>query len=156
MEKENFEFIKRILGRAYRINELIGENMQELAKLRMMRDSIKSSLDEKSGSRQSGNASYVKLAEKIIEYENKIRQKNADYLDIRIELRRMIDNVDNVNYNLILKKRYLQFMTFEKIAVDLNYTDRSIYRLHERALIAFEKANQEYIDKLLKNYGGAI
>lgn len=135
------EKVKMFLNRAYRINELIGEDMQELKKLRMMRDSLKSALSEKNGSSPSGNASYVNLVEKIIKYENKIIEQNAVYLDTRIELRKLIDKVENVNYNLILKKRYLQFMTFDAIADDLNYDVRSIYRLRDKALVAFSKAN---------------
>lgn len=135
------EKVKMFLNRAYRINELIGEDMQELKKLRMMRDSLKSALGEKNGSSPSGNASYVNLVEKIIKYENKIIEQNAVYLDTRIELRKLIDKVENVNYNLILKKRYLQFMTFDAIAADLNYDVRSIYRLRDKALVAFSKAN---------------
>lgn len=137
---------KDYLERAYRITEMIGEHMQEIKKLHLIRDSLVSSGAGGVCSSPDGNANYTKVIEKIIDYENEIRKKNAELLDTRIELRKLINNVKNVDYNLILKKRYLQFMTFEGIANDLAYTERHIYRLHDKAVEAFEKVNKDVIE----------
>lgn len=137
---------KQYLGRAYRLTELIGEHMQEIKKLHMIRDSLVSSGAGGVCSSPDGNANYAKVIEKIIDFENEIRKKNAQLLDARIETRRLIDNVKNVDHNLILKKRYLQFMTFEGIAKDMAYTERHIYRLHDKAVEVFEKANKDVIE----------
>lgn len=137
---------KDYLERAYRITEMIGEHMQEIKKLHLVRDSLVSSGAGGVCSSPDGNANYTKVIEKIIDYENEIRKKNAQLLDARIEIRRLINNVKNVDYNLILKKRYLQFMTFEGIANDLAYTERHIYRLHDKAVEVFEKVNKDVIE----------
>lgn len=135
------------LNRAYRINELIGEHMQELTRLRIMRDSLPSSASGGAVcSSSDGDASYTKIVEKIIDFENEIRRRNAEMLDMRIELRKLIDKVENADYNLILKKKYLQFMTIESIAADLGYCERHIKRLHGRALTVFEKVNKDVIE----------
>lgn len=138
--------VKDYLNRAYRINELIGEHMQELSKLRLMRDSLPSGTGGGGSSSSAGNASYTKLTDKIIDFENEIRQKNAEMLDTRIEIRKQIDKVDNADYNLILKKKYLQFMTIESIAVELGYCVRHTKRLHGQALLVFEKVNKDVIE----------
>lgn len=137
---------KQYLDRAYRITELIGEHMQEIKKLHLMRDSLGSSGSGGICSSPDGNANYTKIVDKIVDYENEIRKKNAQLLDARIEIRRLINNVKNVDLNLILKKRYLQFMTFEGIAKDMAYTERHIYRLHDKAVEVFEKVNKDVIE----------
>lgn len=136
---------KDYLNRAYRINELIGEHMQELAKLHQMKESLPSG-GGGGNSHSAGNASYAKIVERIVDFENEIRQKNAEMLDMRIEVRKRIDNVENVYYNLILKKRYLQFMTMEDIAKDLGFCERHIKRLHKKALSVFEQVNKDVIE----------
>ena len=40
-------------------------------------------------------------------------------------------------YQLLLEKRYLCFMPWEKIAVDMGYSIQHIYRLHDWALREF-------------------
>lgn len=142
MKDRKLDEVKEFLNDAYRSNEIIKELMQELEYLKYTKDSLASSLKETSKGGAGGNAPYVKLIEKIIERENIIIKKQDEYLKIRISLRDMINNVENVTYNLVLKKRYLQFYTFENIAAELNYTTRSIYRIHQKALRAFLDANQ--------------
>jgi len=136
---------KDYLNRAYRINELIGEHMQELAKLHQMKDSLPS-CGAGGNSHSADNASYAKIVERIVDFENEIRKKNSEMLDARIEVRKHIDKVENADYNLILKKRYLQFMTMESIARDMGFCERHIKRLHKKALTVFEQVNKDVIE----------
>lgn len=137
---------KDYLARAYRITELIGENMQELKKLRQMKDNLPSSIGGGRRSNAENGAAYTRTVERIIDFENQIISENAELLDIRIETRKRINRVANSNLNLILKKRYLQFMTFEAIADEMNYSVRHVLRLHGQALAEFAKSNKDVIE----------
>lgn len=137
---------KDYLSRAYRITELIGENMQELKKLRQMKDNLPSSIGGGHRSNAENGAAYTRTVDRIIDFENQIISENAELLDIRIETRKRINRVANSNLNLILKKRYLQFMTFEAIADEMNYSVRHVLRLHGQALAEFAKSNKDVIE----------
>ena len=52
----------------------------------------------------------------------------------------------NENYRLILEKRYLCFMTWEQISLDMHYTNRWLRKMHERAL--------DVVDRILLERSG--
>jgi hypothetical protein len=58
---------------------------------------------------------------------------------------------DKKHYD-VLRYKYLHFMQFTQIAVDMRYTYRGICILHGRALQEFEKALEEYKRDLAARY----
>ena len=50
----------------------------------------------------------------------------------------VITAVPNVEYQTVLEKRYLCFITWEQIAVDMNYSMQYTFRIHEKALKEIE------------------
>ncbi|MCD8365821.1 MAG: DUF1492 domain-containing protein [Clostridiales bacterium] len=63
-----------------------------------------------------------------------ILQAVRDLVDLKAEMVQVIKAVENTEFQTILEKRYLCFMSWEQIAVDLGYNVRHLYRLHEEAL----------------------
>ena len=65
------------------------------------------------------------------------REINRD-IDALVELKReiigVIKAVDNPEYQTLLEKRYLCFLHWEQIAVDMNYGIDNIFKLHKKAL----------------------
>lgn len=55
-------------------------------------------------------------------------------MNLKAEMVQVIKAVENTEFQTILEKRYLCFMSWEQIAVDLGYNVRHLYRLHEEAL----------------------
>lgn len=55
---------------------------------------------------------------------------------IKSETLAVIMRVDNATFRELLVLRYLNGLTFEKIAVRMNYSWRQVHRVHGRALIA--------------------
>ena len=53
---------------------------------------------------------------------------------MKLEIAETIDLVEDVTLRLILEKRYLSFLPWNRIALDLNYTERWLQRLHNSAL----------------------
>lgn len=46
----------------------------------------------------------------------------------------MIKEVDDPELQSLLEQRYLNFRTWEQIAVDMGYNVRHLYRMHDKAL----------------------
>ena len=55
-------------------------------------------------------------------------------VDLKKEIMGVIKAVENPEYQTLLEKRYLCFLSWEKIAVDMGYDLRYIHKLHTRAL----------------------
>lgn len=77
---------------------------------------------------------------KIIEYDDDINNKIDELYALKHRISNMIDEVDNRLYRLILRERYINLSSWEKIAEEFNYSDRQIARLHGEAMKKFRKA----------------
>ena len=71
---------------------------------------------------------------RLMEAEESINEEIDRFVDIKMDISKTIARVRNENYRLILEKRYLCFMTWEQISLDMHYTNRWLRKMHERAL----------------------
>ena len=86
------------------------------------------------------NRSESRMAEavvKIVDLQNEINHDIDELVDLKREITRRVKFIPNAEYQLLLEKRYLCFMPWEKIAVDMGYSIQHIYRLHDWALREF-------------------
>ncbi len=71
---------------------------------------------------------------KYIEYKNKLECRIDALYAVKCEIADAISKVDNPTYRTLLELRYLRYMTWEKIAVELDITFQWVHVLHKRAL----------------------
>lgn len=71
---------------------------------------------------------------KIIDLEDEIRHDMDELIDLKAEITGVIKAVANPEHQTLLEKRYLCYLSWEKIAVDMGYDLRYIHKLHNRAL----------------------
>lgn len=71
---------------------------------------------------------------RLMEAEEEINREVDQFVDTKMDISKTIAMVRNENYRLILEKRYLCFMTWEQISLDMNYTNRWLRKMHDRAL----------------------
>lgn len=71
---------------------------------------------------------------KIIDLQDEINNDIDALVDIKKEIMRVIKAVANPEHQALLEKRYLCFLSWEKIAVDMGYDLRYTHKLHNRAL----------------------
>lgn len=87
---------------------------------------------------QSGNGKIPAAVERIAEQEEKIDAKIAELVGLQREIERLLNEVKNPDYRLLLELRYLQEMTWEQIAERMHYSWRHIVRLHGKALLQMQ------------------
>lgn len=76
---------------------------------------------------------------KCIEYQQKIDER-VDYLySVKQEIFDAISKVGNPTHRTLLDLRYLQYVTWGKIAEELHLDLRYVYRLHDRAVKTLSK-----------------
>ncbi len=126
---------KQYLESAYRLNELISNDISELERLRDLCKSISSPnlSGVHSGSRKN-EAPFTKTVEKIVDLEETINTEIDSFIDLKKELRDVINSVENPNEKLLLRLRYIEFMTWEQIAERMSYSVVQVYRIHSNAL----------------------
>ncbi len=71
---------------------------------------------------------------KIIDLENGINQDMMKLVELKKEIIRRIKAVESAELQTILELRYLSYMRWEEIAIELGYGIDNVFRLHRNAL----------------------
>ncbi|MDR1754573.1 MAG: DUF1492 domain-containing protein [Eubacterium sp.] len=126
---------KEFFQQAFRLNELIETNRLELKRLRALSQSV--STPSLTGDRiGAGNPDdrVGNIVAKIVDLESEINDEISGFIELEREIRGYICAVSNVNYRLILQKRYINFQKWEEISDEMNYSLRRVLQLHGKAL----------------------
>lgn len=127
---------KQYLKQAYRLNELIQCSQEELADLRLLASST-GAIDyskDKIQSSPSNGAPFTKIVMKIIELEETINNEIERLLDLKLQIRETINAVQDNEEKLLLKYRYLNFMSWEDVCSYMQVSMRTAHRIHKAAL----------------------
>lgn len=74
----------------------------------------------------------------LIEFKEKLSNEIQYFLNAYAIVHEQINVLEDTNYRLVLSYRYILDYKFGKIAYEMNYNIRTIFRMHERALSEFE------------------
>ena len=85
-----------------------------------------------------GDGKIPAAVEKIVEQERRIDAKIAEMTKLLDEIEKLLGEVGNPDYRLLLELRYLQGLTWEQIAKKMHYSWRHIIRLHGKALLQMQ------------------
>lgn len=132
----NFMNAKQYLRQAYRLNELIQSNQQELDELHELSTSLPGTdySKDKVQTSSSNDAGYTKIVQKIVELEDAIKTDIEKMLSLKLEIRNVINDVQDNEEKLLLKHRYLNFMSWEDICELMCVSMRTAHRIHSSAL----------------------
>jgi len=71
---------------------------------------------------------------KMVDLEAEINADIDALVDLKREIVTVIKRLDNTEHQTLLELRYLCFMRWEAIAVELAYSSQHMFRLHDAAL----------------------
>lgn len=126
---------KEYLKQAYRLDHRINSDIAELGRLREMSTSISSpSLGEKVQTNRNTDAPFVKCLERIYSLEEKINEEIDLLVNLKEEIRNVIDMVSNTDERMVLRYRYIHNYTWEQIGDVLGADSRTVRRWHGQAL----------------------
>lgn len=127
---------KEYLRQAYRLDQKINSDIEEVARLREMATSISSPvLGDKVQTSRSGDAPFVRSIEKILLLEEKIDREIDTLVDLKQQMRDVIAAVPDTDERMVLRYRYIHNLTWEQIGNELNADARTIRRWHGSALV---------------------
>jgi len=126
---------KEYLSQAYRLDQKINSHIEEVSRLRSMAQGIASpGWGEKVQSSRKTDAPFVGSLEKIIALEHTIDAEIDALVDLKQEIRTVIEAVTNTDWRMVLRYRYIHNCTWEQIGMELNADSRTIRRWHDEAL----------------------
>ena len=126
---------KEYLKQAYRLDHRINSDIAELGRLREMSTSISSpSLGEKVQTNRNTDAPFVKCLERIYSLEEKINEEIDLLVNLKEEIRSVIDMGSNTDERRVLRYRYIHNYTWEQIGDVLGADSRTVRRWHGQAL----------------------
>ena len=127
---------KEYLRQAYRLDQKINSDLEEVAALREMSCSVSSpQLTERVQTSRKGDAPFVRCLEKIMELEEKINKEIDLLVDLKDEIRSVIATVEDTDERMVLKYRYVHNYTWEQIGNELHADARTVRRWHGTALL---------------------
>lgn len=127
---------KKWLRRYLDLNGAINQKILELDAVRSLCEKVTpsySGMPQAPGSRTKDN-SYLRF----VTMSQKIDHEIDRYVDMREEIQTAINTVDDIQLRTLLSLRYINGLTWEKIAVEMNYDYRWILRLHGKSLSEIE------------------
>lgn len=132
-EKEKNEKKKEYLNRyknAVRKYESLQEQEQQL-RIEMDGPRAIEYSDMPKGHNQSDLSDYIVRLDKIL---SKIINKKRDMQEIRLEIESRIADINDGVQSRVLYLRYIRFMKWEDICVEIGYSWRQVHRAHSKAL----------------------
>lgn len=126
---------KEWLMRGWEINTEINTLLEEKEKAFAQACSVTVPTDRERVTTTRRNTSEEKFVRYSNEdYEKEIDRRIDELYQIKLEILSAIGAVNDSTLRKLLVKRYLQFKTWEQIAVEMSYSWRQIVRLHGKAL----------------------
>ena len=128
--------VKEYLSQAKFLDQRINSKIQQVAALNDLATKATSTLTGMPRNPNHATSTMEEAITKIIDLQAEINQDIDTLVDLKRDLSATIKAVGDTEYQTILEKRYLCFLSWEQIAVDMGYELRWLYRLHHRALDA--------------------
>lgn len=125
---------KEYLSQARFLDMRINSKIQQIASLNDLATKCTSTISDMPRNPNRGSSRMADAIVKIIDLEEEINRDIDALVDLKREIMSTIKSVSNTEYQTILEKRYLCFISWEQIAVDMNYSMQYAFRMHDRAL----------------------
>lgn len=129
---------KDYLSQARFLDMRISSKIQQVASLNELATRCTATISDMPRSPNHDSSRMAEAVVKIVDLQDEINQDINKLVELKREITGLIKSVPTVEYQTVLEKRYLCFLTWEQIAVDMNYSMQHTFRIHEKALKEIE------------------
>ena len=131
------------LSQAYMLEQRIQTKLQHVSSLRSLAQTVSSFTGNEPVVHTRNVTQLEDTVIKIMEQEQELNAEIDRLVDLKREIMEVLDEVKDMNYRLILEKRYLCFLTWDQIASDMNYSRRWVLNQHDKAVDVVAKILEE-------------
>lgn len=125
---------KEYLSQAYRLDQRIDSKIEQVASLNDLATKCTATISGMPHNPSRSTSLMADTIDKIVDLQAEINRDIDRLVDLKREIMTVVKAVDNPEYQTLLEKRYLCFLHWEQIAVDMNYGIDNIFKLHKKAL----------------------
>ena len=125
---------KEYLNQGYLINERIDSKIEQIGMLRTLATKTSVTLSDMPGDPNKGKSKVEELLVKIAGLEDEIRAEIARLVELKKNIVDVIEKVEDPEESLVLNLRYLNFFSWEDIALKMGCSVRNVHVVHSRAL----------------------
>ena len=122
------------MSRAFRLEAQVQSKLQQIERLRSIASKVTSNTANEPVSHTRDVTEMQDAVIRIMEEEEILKTRIKMLMDVKEQIRDVIEHVDDVTLQLILEKRYLLYESIKEIAADLGYTYRWTEKKHKKAL----------------------
>jgi seryl-tRNA synthetase len=127
---------KEYLSQAHRIDQRINSKLEQVKSLRALAEKAASTMSNTPKSNVRNVSRMEDIIVKMTDLEAEINADIDALMDLKGEIVTAIKRIDNTEYQTLLELRYLCFMRWEAIAVEMSFSSQHMFRMHDAALKA--------------------
>lgn len=125
---------KEYLSQAFLLDHRIDSKIEQIASLNALATKCTSAITGMPHNPSPSQSTMADAICKIVDLQELLKKDLSALVDLKREIMGVINGIENDEYKTVLEKRYLCFLSWEQIAVDMGYEMSWLYRLHQRAL----------------------
>lgn len=129
--------VKEYLSQLFWIDRDIKTLMDERAEI--LSSTFKSPIWSDMKVQSSAGKQLEDLYVEIAEYSERIVEKSDELIRLKIKISKQIDEIEETQLRVLLRLRYTMGLSWEQVANNMNLDIRWVHRIHNKALIEFDK-----------------
>jgi len=122
------------LSQAYMLEQRIQTKLHHISSLRSLAQTVRSFAGNEPVSHTRNVTQLEDTVIKILKLEHELNRDIDQLVDLKREIMDLLEEVKDVNYRLVLEKRYLCFESWPVIGKEMGHTDRWAQLKHQAAL----------------------
>ena len=135
---------KEYLRQAWNIDQRIKDKMDQLKRLKELATNVTSTISDMPRSASPNPCKMEDAVLRIAAMESEIDADIERLVNLKIEIIQTIWRVEDANWRTLLEMRYIQFKSWEEIAVTMNVGIRWVHMRHVKALDFLDKSDCEF------------
>ncbi len=131
---------KEYLSQAIWLDQMIDSKLEQLEMLKSLTMKVTSSFTKEKIC--GGNIEISKMENtivKVIDLENEVNDDIDRLVELKKDIQDTLNQIDDLNYQLLLEMRYLCGKNWEEIALAMGYDRSTVFRIHGKAIKEVKK-----------------
>lgn len=125
---------KKYLSQAFGLNQRIESKLGQIEELHDLANKATVTYSDMPKNPNKGHSRMEDCICKIIDLESEINQDMIKLVELKKDIIGRIKAVESTEFQTVLELRYLSYMRWEEIAIELGYGIDNVFRLHRNAL----------------------
>ena len=125
---------KKYLSQAFGLNQRIESKLGQIEELHDLATKATVTYSDMPKNPNRGHSRMEDCICKIIDLESEINQDMIQLVELKQDIIGRIKAVESTELQTVLELRYLSYMRWEEIAIELGYGIDNVFRLHRNAL----------------------